>query len=902
MRDKLFCFATFLLTISALVSFTGSEEATDFPTLVHSQFNSFLDSYRQEKLYLHTDKPYYSAGENIWFKGYLVNAATLIPESLSGYIYVELINRNDSVLSRVKIQKGSTGFAGHIELDSRIPEGDYNLRAYSHWMQNVSADFFFKKNVYIGNWAEDRMSVQAYYDNLRVKYNIRRSNYAVNVQTSFGAVEDGNVLVDVRLTDESMIPIPNKKVKISGLKTGRNRNRDILLTTNQEGDISFDFPIDTVNPMPRELDLSLSIDEYNFETKLYIPDFSNDFDVQFFPESGLLLNNRGLQPIAFKAIGTDGLSREVSGKVYSQNDVELLEFETQINGMGKFNLNTVPGESYYAIVRSNKGVEKRFDLPKLEDEGITLHLNFIRDKIYYSITNQLPDQSLPLYLLIHSKGKPFVVSPINNLIGNISGLNTDAGIYTFSIVDSLGNVYCERLFFKNRTSPIAITMKSDKETYGKRELVNLSFQVQSILNQTPEGTFSLSVTDHHYVESDTINDNIVSNLLLSSDLKGNIEHPTSYFTGDSIVDHQNIDLLLLTQGWRRYNTSDILKNKLEMGKYYMELGQTLSGKVVNIFDRPVKDCEVLALANGTIISTQTDSLGQYVFDDIGFPDSTTFVLRAQRKRILTDVEIIPNVDVFPTPKGYFASKNIEQQSTINKYKDQMRLKDISEGGISHIHLDEITVRAQHRSINYNDNDFWNMADNVLSSEDIERMQSKSLRDILSALPGVIVAGERITIRNNPGPPLLMIDGFTSREFSDIERLTVSDIDNIQVFSGPSASFFGAGSSNGVLSFTTKRGGVFTAKRPISMATVTPLGVQKPVEFYVPKYDIQSVKDGVNPDLRTTIYWDPSLSTDSLGMVNVSFYTADPVNDYRVVLEGVTKEGEIGRFEGVIKRN
>lgn len=130
---------------------------------------------------------------------------------------------------------------------------------------------------------------------------------------------------------------------------------------------------------------------------------------------------------------------------------------------------------------------------------------------------------------------------------------------------------------------------------------------------------------------------------------------------------------------------------------------------------------------------------------------------------------------------------------------------------------------------------------------------------------------------------------------------MDDIDNIQVFKGAMASFFGAGSSNGVISITTKRGETSVVKTPISMATVNPLGVQKPKEFYVPKYDVQSVREDKTPDLRTTIYWNPALSSDSLGMVNVSFYTADPANDYSVVLEGVTKEGEIGRFEGKLRR-
>jgi hypothetical protein len=86
-----------------------------------------------------------------------------------------------------------------------------------------------------------------------------------------------------------------------------------------------------------------------------------------------------------------------------------------------------------------------------------------------------------------------------------------------------------------------------------------------------------------------------------------------------------------------------------------------------------------------------------------------------------------------------------------------------------------------------------------------------------------------------------------------------------------------------------------------MATVSPLGVQKPEEFYIPKYEVQSVREDKIPDLRTTIYWNPALSSDTTGVVNVEFYTADPANNYSVVLEGVTQAGEICRYEGVVKR-
>ena len=878
MRTNLLCFGALSLLLVTLGSFSGTPQTPDFPTKATSRFYTFLDNFREEKVYLQTDKPYYSAGENIWFKGHLVNAATLKPESFTGFVYVELFNREDSLISRVKIRRDSTGFAGHIPLEQSIPTGDYNLRAYSQWMRNNSPDFFFTKNIHIGNRIEE----------------------LVNLKTSFGDVIDGLVEVNINFSDEHKLPVSDKSVEILGRWSG-SRRKKMSLTTNSQGNISFDLPIDTVSNMPKELDVLLEMENYKFETKLILPDFSNDYDVQFFPESGILLND-GLQYVAFKAIGTDGLSREVSGKLYSQKGEELAEIKTQHSGMGKFMLYTVPEESFYVILQSDKGVEKRFELPPMEKEGVALRLNFFRGKINYSIINKLADQSKQLYLLIHSNGKPFVVAPFKNLMGQVLESNLDPGIQSFAIVDSLGNVYCERLFFKEASSLPQISMQADQDVYGKRELVNLSFKIQSELDKTPEGYYSLSVTDRRFVKQDTINDNIISYLLLSSDIKGHIENPTSYFTNDSISSHEKLDLLMLTQGWTRYNTSDLLKDKLSHGDFLMEAGQTLTGKVVNFFGKPAKNRDVYGIVSGTVISTKTDSLGRYVFDGMGFQDSVSFVLRAQKNKGLVDVEIVPDIETFPEANTHFFRRSSEQRSAYEDYFDQSKLRFFSEGGIRHILLDEFTVKAKKKSSNSSEAYFSGMADSEVTSEQLDKMRGRNMLTILSTIPGVIVTGNQVTIRNNPGPPLIMMDGVSLfGGVEEIEFLITDDIANIQVFKGATASFFGAGSSNGVISITTKRGVTSAVKTPISMAIVTPLGCQKPEQFYVPKYEVESTRKNPNPDLRTTIYWNPSLSSDSSGMVNVEFYTADPSNDYSVILEGLTKDGEICRYEGVVKR-
>jgi len=139
------------------------------------------------------------------------------------------------------------------------------------------------------------------------------------------------------------------------------------------------------------------------------------------------------------------------------------------------------------------------------------------------------------------------------------------------------------------------------------------------------------------------------------------------------------------------------------------------------------------------------------------------------------------------------------------------------------------------------------------------------------------------------------------ETSELTYLTSNDIENISVFKGPSAAIFGSKGGNGAIIITLRKSINRESSKQSSMACVYPLGYQKPSEFYVPKYDVDSVYKDSKPDLRTTIYWNPSLFTDKMGNITTKFPTADKENDYTVILEGVSETGDIYRYTGYIRR-
>lgn len=753
----------------------------------------------QEKVYLHTDKHFYSAGETIWLKSYLINATTHQPSTKSNYVYVELLDSVMRLKQRVKMIRDGAGAFGMIRLAADYQAGEYTLRAYTSWMQNAGKDYFFHKRISLGNLIDTRSAI-------------------------------------VKAIAKTKEPEEN-------------------------------------------------------------PD---DYAIQFFPESGPLLSG-ALQTVAFKAVGVDGLAENVKGTIYNQNNEELASFVSLHRGMGKVVLMTRPGEQLYARVFNDKNVEKRTDLPKVEDKGIHLNLSYNRNRINFAVRNQTSMPIDSLRLLIHLRGEVILHASLSKYEGQLPETFLPAGVASVSIIDASNRVWCERLFFSRNFVEPRLRMTSDKAVYQRREPVELSFMIQKADSTPLPGSFSVSVTDAFHVQRDTLNDDIRSYLLLSSDLRGYIESPQEYFNDNSMQTREKTDLLMLTQGWRRFNTADIALKKYPENKFYMEVGQAVSGKVYNLFKRPVKGNNVILL-NGyknKIRFATTDSLGQYYFDGIEYPDSTNIIVKAMSKSKIVDVEVVPDPEQFPGVPTHLPDLLFGRKPISDEYLQASREKYYLDGGMMVIDLSEVTVSAEKKTAS-SEYYYSSMADKRINAKQLEEQQGMRVLDILSMLPGVEVNGDNVSIRGG-GKPLFLINGIETEFVEDITYLNVTDIEEIMLFRGPSASIFGSKGGNGAIAFTLKEGYQAQSKTSSSMAASMPLGFQIADDFYVPRYDVDSVMKNPKRDLRTTVYWNPEVQPDSTGRVTLKFFTADNPNDYRVDLQGLGHNGTICRYQGIIRR-
>jgi hypothetical protein len=143
-----------LLFLAAVVFLAGSVSVHAQHFSVDSlvkKFNVYQEHHLQEKIFLHTDRSFYLTGETMWFRIFYVDGNSNKPLALSKVAYVEIIDRDKKALVQTKVLLRPGGGDGSMFLPASLTSGTYLVRAYTHWMQNFSPDFYFQEFITIVN-------------------------------------------------------------------------------------------------------------------------------------------------------------------------------------------------------------------------------------------------------------------------------------------------------------------------------------------------------------------------------------------------------------------------------------------------------------------------------------------------------------------------------------------------------------------------------------------------------------------------------------------------------------------------------------------------------------------------------------------------------------------------------
>ena len=118
---------------------------------INASFNEYRNHALKEKIFTHTDKNFYLASEIVWFKIYVVNAENNKPIDASKVAYVEILDKNQKPVLQTKISLNEGRGNGSLYLPVSFNSGIYKLRAYTNWMKNFGADYYFEKPITIVN-------------------------------------------------------------------------------------------------------------------------------------------------------------------------------------------------------------------------------------------------------------------------------------------------------------------------------------------------------------------------------------------------------------------------------------------------------------------------------------------------------------------------------------------------------------------------------------------------------------------------------------------------------------------------------------------------------------------------------------------------------------------------------
>jgi len=671
----------------------------------------------------------------------------------------------------------------------------------------------------------------------------------------------------------------------------------------------------------------------------------DDYHVSLLPEGGNLLAGTFCK-VAFKAQNVNGYSETITGEVVDDRGEQICSVNTIYAGMGVFTFIPEKGKKYFLKSKNRNGLEKRFELPAVASTYAVFATSRNNSHLV-SVEKSADCPEKPLYLLIQTRGIPlyFDLWDTQNKTLSIPGKEIPSGVIQFILFDADMNPLSERLVFNKSNDNAVALFKTDKPVYGRREKVMAELSVKDMEGAIIDGSLSVSITDDNDTEIDTMT-TILSSLLLSSELKGYIEHP-AYYLQDNADSEMSLDLLMMTHGWRRYNVPEVIKGHYEYPKADFEDSKGITGTVTTrALRKPVEGSIVsFATNDGTYGVFETDSEGVFGIYGLDYPDSTRIILQAKNKKGNNLVNLNVEIEKFPKPshapdspaltKAENAMGSGAGHNNVDFLQKAVKRVNYNED-MMYIELDEVSVVARRKNVD-------RLLDYYLSVKPeysinrtaLEQYGQRNVERLILSLPGVIGRFEqgniKLSVTGAKDPPVVIIDGVQQNwfeEFSPFNNInSVDDIKEIFIIKGGQTARYGMGGDSryyreqlnddlidwgivgpsrignmdywgdtGAIIINTYEGnsGYFIRRRHFNNVSLWPLGYQTPVAFYSPKYDTPDSKNFGVPDFRTTIFWKPDIVVPENGKAYFEFYTSDFPTNYSVVIEGLSSDGKIVR--------
>lgn len=851
MKSKLIISSLF-----ALYGFTVSVAQSLCSDTIANRMWRQLSVFPQEKLYAQTDRAEYTCGDTIWVRHHVVDALTGMPSHVSRYVYVELINPLGKLVGRYMMRQNEQGNVyGYIPTDFDMPSGTYMFRAYTRYMSRTTPEYLFERTVRFRSAIENSVRITADSRNGKVRLSF------INPKTG-RSIHNGSVKVSS--ADGEIVTTGNtdEGVRLHMADIGRNR-------------------------------CCLLVEVGNYRE--FVPVRHGRIDLQLMPEGGNLIMGQRCR-VAYKTVADNGLGIDMHAVVTDDSGNVVAESGSTHLGMGMFYFTPQKGRVYKVSCRSVGGQTAEALLPEAKTDSYSLCVTQTNNNVIANIVGYggLSDVG-KLWIVVHQGGAPLCVRKVESGSLGFARRMFNNGIAHFVLADSNMNVVSERMVFVwNRDG-----------TFDDSSMLHLTSGMESIRNveialpDTVDADCAVSVVDAGMSCADTVQ-NIVSSLALSQELRGFIEQPAWYFGGNGR--QRQLDLLMMTQGWRRYDMCGVLCGKIQMPKVNPEVSMCISGKVVsNLISYGRKGANVtMSSSRGGLAEVVTaDNAGRFCFEGFEMPDSTGYMLLARSAKGSANNVIRVDSVYYPDCINMFPQPWVEQkQNASNEDKYAMARHGVGRM----VFLPEVTVTERYRPRTEYEM-LAKIGGRSITSEMLKDEGSKSVFDYLKSTfyTGLIYNFQKEWFYYNKIPSYLVVDGTLwslsaevgSTMVAILQSIRANKVKQIDIIKGPVTGTLP--SLAGYSAFEMFSSAIVVTTKEQSDASNTdvvllrPLGYQRPAAFYNPKY--------VAPEeytLRHTVYWNPTVQVKN-GKAVVQFLP-NGAKKYRVTVEGVDKNGRLVHLE------
>ena len=487
----------------------------------------------------------------------------------------------------------------------------------------------------------------------------------------------------------------------------------------------------------------------------------------------------------------------------------------------------------------------------------------------------------------------------------------------FTLFSQTGEPLNERVVFIQNNDRLDLQLKADKKTYAPGEKVKIDLLAADAAGKRTKGNFSISVIDESRVPvNENAESTIFTDLLLKSELAGYIRDPNYYFINPNEQTQADLDLLMLTQGYHRYEWKKILSGSNTPVAYAPEKGFSISGTVTSQGGKPIANGPVFLTSTKhmLVMNTMTDASGKFTFNNLDFADTAKIVINAKKANgggnVVLKIDKQQYAAITHAENGGYSSDHV----TLTTSQVKQAYAAWRQDSLSHtIELKEVKI-TDHKVqairpdyavlLKHSENlNGPGQADQVILSDQLNTCAN--IADCLVYLarggvrivyPGPVFYSTHTPLElNGPTKPMAVLLNGVIDDQSSLTSISPSDVQSIEMLESPMYSaIYGSQASGGLIVITTKYGDEINYVTPLQpgLTLYNFKGYYKAKEFYAPKY--MPDKKVSLADNRKTIYWQPTLLTDDGGEASFNYFNAGSPGKYRVVIEGIDSSGKIGR--------